>query len=53
MLKNMLFYSVAGSVVAIIAQAAGASLGTTLFASLAVPPLLLLAVAILRYKGLL
>jgi hypothetical protein len=53
MLKNMVFYTIAGSVIALIAQAAGASLSVTLSSSLIGPPLLLLVLALLRYKKIL
>ena len=53
MLKNLLFYTIAGSVIALIAQAAGASLSVTLLSSLIGPPFLLLLLALLRYKRIL
>ena len=53
MLRNLLFYTVAGGAIAIIAQAAGASLSVTLLSSLIGPPLVLLVLAILRYKRIL
>jgi len=53
MLKNMVFYTIAGSVIALIAQAAGASLAVTLLSSFLGPPFLLLVIAILRYKKIL
>jgi len=53
MTKNLVFYTIAGSAIALIAQAAGASLSVTLVSSLLGPPLLLLALAILRYKRIL
>lgn len=53
MLKNIVFYTIAGSVIAFIAQAAGASLPVTLLSSLLGPPFLLLILAILRYRGML
>ncbi len=52
MLKNFVFYTIAGSVLALIAQAAGASLPVVLLSSLLGPPLILLTIAILRYKGI-
>jgi len=48
MLKELVFYSIAGSVIALIAQLAGASLPVILFLSLLVPPLLLLLFRIIR-----
>ena len=53
MLNNLLFYTIAGSVIAFIAQAAGASLTVTLLSSFLGPPFLLLLIAILRYKKIL
>lgn len=52
MLKNLVFYTVAGSVIAFMAQIAGASLPVVLLLSLTGPPAILLAIAILRYKGI-
>ena len=49
MLKNIVFYTVAGSVIALIAQVAGASLPVVLFSALLGPPFLLLIIAIIRY----
>ena len=48
MVKKLVFYSVAASVVALIAQLAGASLPVILFSSLLIPPLLLLIIRIIR-----
>ncbi len=48
MFKDIVFYSVAASVIGLIAQVAGASLTITLFLSLLVPPLLLLLFRITR-----
>ncbi len=48
MLKDMVFYSVAASVIALIAQVAGASLTVILLSSLLIPPFLLLLIRILR-----
>jgi len=48
MFKELVFYSIAGSVIALIAQLAGASLPVVLFSSLIVPPLLLLLFRIFR-----
>ena len=47
-MKGLLFYTIAGSVVAAVAQAAGASLAVTLFASLLIPPILLLVFRVMR-----
>jgi hypothetical protein len=48
MLKDFLFYSVAATLIALLAQAAGASLGVILFSSLLIPPLLLLVIRMVR-----
>ena len=48
MLKDLVFYSIAASVIALIAQLAGASLSVILFSSLLIPPLLLLIIRIIR-----
>jgi hypothetical protein len=53
MLKNLVFYTVVGTIVALIAQAVGLSWGVTLLLSLLVPPIILLVIAILRYRNLL
>ena len=50
--KNLLFYFVAGTVIAGIAQVLGADLAIVLFASFLGPPILLLALAIMRYRRL-
>jgi hypothetical protein len=47
--KNLIFYTVAASVIALIAQVAGASLPVILFSSLLIPPVLLLIIRIIRY----
>ena len=49
--KNLLYYFVAGTVIAIAAQALGANFVVVLFASIIGPAVLLLVVAILRYNG--
>ena len=49
--KNLLFYAVAGTIVGVVAQALGASLGVVLFSSLIVPPALILGFIILRHNG--
>jgi len=48
MLKDLIFYSVAASVIALIAQLAGASLPVILFSALLIPPFLLLIIRIIR-----
>ncbi len=47
-LKDFVFYSIAASVIALIAQLAGASLPVILFSPLLIPPLLLLTIRIIR-----
>ncbi|MDP2744848.1 MAG: hypothetical protein Q8P00_07280 [Dehalococcoidia bacterium] len=47
-MKELVFYTIAGGVIAAVAQAAGASLAVTLFASLLIPPILLLVFRIMR-----
>ncbi len=48
--KNLLFYFVAGSAIAFVAQAAGANIGIVIFASMVAPPTMLLAIALMRYN---
>ena len=48
LVKEIIFYSVAASVIAVIAQLAGASLPVILFSSLLIPPILLLIIRIIR-----
>ena len=45
--KDIIFYMIAGNVIALIAVVAGASLPVILFLSLLVPPLLLLIIRII------
>jgi hypothetical protein len=52
MLKNLVFYTVASTLIALILQIAGASLGVILCASLVGPPVLLLIIGIMRYNGI-
>ena len=47
--RNIVFYTVAGTVIAFIAQIAGASLTVILLSSLLGPPVLLLIIRIIRY----
>ena len=47
--KNIVFYTVAATVIALIAQVAGASLTIVLLSSLLGPPVLLLIIRIVRY----
>ena len=48
MLKDIIFYTVAANVIALIAYVAGASLAVILFSSLLIPPLILLIIRIIR-----
>ena len=48
--KNLLYYFVAGTVIAMVAKGLGASFEVIFFASSIGPAVLLLAVAILRYN---
>ena len=48
-MKELIFYTVAGSVIGLIAQLAGASLAVVLFTSLLIPPVILLILRIIRY----
>lgn len=47
-MKDLLFYTIASSVIAVIAQLLGASLAVTLLTSLLIPPLLLIIIRIIR-----
>ena len=49
--KNLLYYSVVGTLIALAAQGLGANFVVVLAASTIGPAVLLLAVAILRYNG--
>ena len=48
MLKDLIFYWIAASVIALIAGLAGASLPVILFSSLLIPPIILLVIRIIR-----
>ena len=48
-MKRLMFYTAAGTVIALAAQALGAGLGVALLSSLLGPPLILLAGALHRY----
>ncbi len=50
--KNFLFYTVAGTVIGLAAQAAGAGFTTILVASFLVPPLILIAIRIAKYRAI-
>lgn len=47
-MKDLIFYAIASSVIALIAQLAGASLPVILFTSLLIPPIILLVIRIIR-----
>ena len=49
--KNLVFYAVAGTIVAVVAQALGASMGLVFFSSMIIPPALILGFLILRFNG--
>lgn len=49
--KNFLFYTVASTIIAVVAQALGADIVVVLVASLIGPPVVLMALAFLRYNG--
>lgn len=46
--KDLIFYVVAGNVIALIAGLAGASLPVVLFSSLIIPPIILIILRIIR-----
>ncbi len=48
-MKDLIFYTVAGTVIGSIAQLAGASLAVVLLSSLIIPPVILLVIRIMRY----
>ena len=48
MVKDLIFYSVAASVIGLIAGVAGASLPVIIFSALLIPPLLLIIIRIIR-----
>ena len=47
-MKDLVFYTIASSVIALIAQLAGASLPVILFTSLLIPPIILIVIRIIR-----
>ena len=51
--KNLLFYTVASTVIGVVLGWAGVSLMVPLFISLVGPPALLLLIAIAKYRGIL
>jgi len=46
--KDIIFYIVAGNIIALIAGVAGASLPVILFSALLIPPIILLIIRIIR-----
>lgn len=48
LVKDLIFYWIAASVIALIAGLAGASLAVILFSSLLIPPIILLIIRIIR-----
>ncbi len=48
MKRELIFYSVASAVIALLAQLLGASLPVILFSSLLIPPIILLIIRIIR-----
>lgn len=50
MLKNAVFYTIASTVVWLIAEAAGADIIVSMFASILVPPLILAGFYVARYN---
>ena len=48
MLKDIIFYTIAANVIALIAYVAGASLPVILFSALLIPPLILIIIRIIR-----
>lgn len=48
MFKDIVFYTVASTVIGMIAQLSGASFGVVLLLSLLIPPVILLTVRIIR-----
>ena len=47
-MKDLVFYSISGTIIAGIAQLFGASLAVTLFSSLLIPPVILIIIRIAR-----
>jgi hypothetical protein len=48
-MKDLVFYTVASTVIALIAQLMHASLAVTIFTSLLIPPVILLIIRIIRH----
>jgi hypothetical protein len=51
-LKELVFYAVAGTIIGLIAQFAGANITVVLLLSLLIPPAVLLAIRIIHHIGL-
>ena len=49
---NLVFYTVFGTVIALVAQAMGATMMLSLLASLVVPPFLLLVRGVIRFNSI-
>jgi hypothetical protein len=49
--NNLVFYAVAGTIVAVGVQALGASMGVVIISSMVIPLTLILGVLLLRYNG--
>ena len=49
--QNLLFYTVAGTVVGGLLQWAGLGIGSVLMGSMVIPPVLLIGIRIGRYRG--
>ena len=47
-MKDLVFYTIASSVIALLAQLAGASLPVIILSSLLIPPIILLIIRIIR-----
>jgi len=47
-MKELIFYTIASTVIALIAQALHASLALTIFAALLIPPVILLVIRVIR-----
>jgi len=48
MLKDLIFYTVAANIIALIAALAGASLAVIIFSSLLIPPFILMIIRIIH-----
>ena len=50
-MKDLVFYTVAGTIIGVIAELAGASLTVIVLLSLLVPPIIILALRIMHWVG--